>query len=75
MTDRIFIFNAMELTRPCLAMSDSGLDNQFVPQQGVEQLFGGMPELAYDSNHSGSAYDLNVAREGDDTLDSFLKWN
>ncbi|KAI8577527.1 hypothetical protein K450DRAFT_251287 [Umbelopsis ramanniana AG] len=57
-------------------MSDSGLDNQFVPQQGVEQLFGGMPELAYDSNHSGSAYDLNVAaREGDDTLDSFLKWN
>jgi hypothetical protein len=56
-------------------MSDSGLDNQFVPQQGVEQLFGGMPELAHDSNHSGSAYDLNVAREGDDTLDSFLKWN
>ncbi|GAB5592057.1 hypothetical protein Unana1_06957 [Umbelopsis nana] len=55
------------------SISDSGMDNQFVPQQGVEQLFGGMPELAYDN--SGPAFDIGMPRDGDDTLDSFLKWN
>lgn len=54
-------------------VSDSGIDNQFVPQQGVEQLFGGMPELEYDV--SGSAFDNDITRDGEDTLDSFLKWN
>lgn len=48
------------------------MDNQYVPQQTVDQLFGGMPELSYEN--SGSI-DLGLNRDGDDSFESFLKWN
>ncbi|KAJ2964682.1 hypothetical protein NQZ79_g429 [Umbelopsis isabellina] len=54
------------------SISDSGMDNQYVPQQTVDQLFGGMPELSFEN--SGSI-DLGLNRDGDDSFDSFLKWN
>jgi hypothetical protein len=53
-------------------ISDSGMDNQYVPQQSVDQLFGGMPELSYDNSPS---IDLGLNRDVDDSFDSFLKWN